>query len=76
MVYVGNDGGVQRIDNIWTEGILDWHNLANTTLGVTQFYGGDADQNGDRFIGGSQDNGFAFGTQTGNWTQPGSGDGS
>jgi len=55
-VYVGNDGGIQRADDIWsvipTSG---WTNLANG-LGITQFLGGAAAPDGSRIIGGTQDN--------------------
>ena len=75
IVYVGNDGGVQRIDDIWTEGKNDWHNLAGTTFGVTQFYGADAKKDGSLFIGGTQDNSFCFGSNASDWVQPVTGDG-
>lgn len=76
VVYVGNDGGVQRIDDIWTGFNQDWVNLANTTFGVTQFYGGDALKDGSLFIGGTQDNGFTLGSGISDWVQPRTGDGS
>lgn len=57
-VYVANDGGIQRTDDI--KGLFiggsGWVNLANN-LGITQFYGGCASPGGSIIAGGCQDNG-------------------
>lgn len=59
-VYVGHDGGIERTDNILTASQTShWVNL-NNGLGITQFYGGAAAQDGSRFIGGSQDNDIPY----------------
>jgi len=57
-IYVGNDGGIQKTDDIKSPalGTLGWTNLAHN-LGITQFYAGAASPNGDLF-GGAQDNGI------------------
>ena len=55
-VYHGNDGGIQRADDITTVAETSgWVNLANN-LGITQFYGGAASPDGAYIIGGTQDN--------------------
>lgn len=57
-VYVANDGGIQRTDDI--KGLFisgaGWVNLANN-LGITQFYGGCASPGAGIIVGGCQDNG-------------------
>jgi photosystem II stability/assembly factor-like uncharacterized protein len=66
-VYVANDGGIQRIDDIYTVGqVSGWTNLING-VGITQFYHAAAHVD-DYFIGGSQDNGVER-------LHPGDGDG-
>ena len=76
-VYVGNDGGIQTTDNIWTVNRYSgWVNLCNSSLGITQFYGASASMDGQVFAGGTQDNGFMFGQNSSNWFQPVTGDGS
>jgi len=58
IVYVANDGGVQRTFDIhgsFNNG-SGWENLAHN-LGVTQFYQGAAASDGSFIIGGCQDNG-------------------
>ncbi len=81
-VYIGNDGGIQKADNIETVGeYLGWTNLANH-LGITQFYGGAATsrleglQKGWIF-GGTQDNStLRYKPEDGiNWYQATTGDG-
>ncbi len=81
-VYFGNDGGIQKTDNIWTVSQNSgWTNLANTSLGITQFFGGSASNNGSIIIGGTQDNDKlrykSSGTWSGpnNWFQANTGDG-
>ena len=55
-VFHGNDGGIQRADDITTVAETSgWVNLANN-LGITQFYGGAASPDGAYIIGGTQDN--------------------
>lgn len=77
-IYVGNDGGIQRNDNVFD---TLWTNLAGTSLGITQFYGGAASTDGAYITGGTQDNGIlrfkATGTWSGkdNWFQRATGDG-
>ncbi len=57
-VFVVNDGGIQRTDDIKgiSAGSLNWVNLAHN-LGITQFYHGSADPSGSVVVGGCQDNG-------------------
>jgi len=78
IVYFGNDGGIQRADDISTVTTNNgWTNLANN-LGITQFYAGAASPSGDVVIGGSQDNSFMFLSDfdgTSEWIQPLTGDG-
>lgn len=76
-VFIGNDGGIQRANDIATAApTTGWVNLARN-LGITQFFGGAASPDGSRIIGCSQDNGVeyylpAYGTS---WVQPLTGDG-
>lgn len=76
-VYFGNDGGVQRTDNIdLVIPSTGWVNLAND-LGATQFYTGAVSGDGT-LIGGAQDNSFSIrraGNGANNWYQPTTGDG-
>jgi photosystem II stability/assembly factor-like uncharacterized protein len=81
-VYVGNDGGIQKTENVLTvDDTTGWINLAGTTLGITQFYGGAATSDGSTIIGGAQDNDHlrykSSGTWSGaaNWYQAQTGDG-
>ncbi len=78
IVYFGNDGGIQRANDIATVTTNNgWTNLANN-LGITQFYAGAASPSGDVIIGGSQDNSFMYLTDnlgTSEWVQPMTGDG-
>ena len=81
-VYVGNDGGIQKTENILSvDDTIGWINLAGTTLGITQFYGGAATADGSTIIGGAQDNDHlrykASGAWSGasNWFQAQTGDG-
>jgi len=76
-VYVGNDGGIQRIQHVDTvTPAAGWLNYANN-LGITQFYGAAASSDGTVFIGGAQDNSVSrgFQGQPNNWLQPFTGDG-
>ncbi len=78
IVYIGNDGGLYRSNNIFNasaSGTGNWQNL-NNGLAVTQFYGGAGLRAaGGRIIGGTQDNGalqYSFGTT---WARTAGGDG-
>lgn len=81
-VYFGNDGGIQKTNDVWnvTE-YSGWENLANTSLGITQFFGGAAAPDGSIIVGGAQDNDKLrykkSGTWSGvnNWYQAQTGDG-
>ena len=56
-VYVGNDGGVYRTQDVYAvEELGGWENLDNN-LGVTQFYGVAVNPKSGAIIGGAQDNG-------------------
>ena len=56
VIYVGNDGGIQRnTASPWTMNENQWTNLANG-LAITQFYGGAAAPDGSVIVGGAQDN--------------------
>lgn len=77
-IYFGNDGGIQKTDNIWNVSHYDgWTSLANG-LGITQFYHGAASTDGTLIVGGTQDNDklryfSAFSTE--GWEQIETGDG-
>lgn len=77
-VYFGNDGGIQRANNVLTvTETSGWTNLA-TNLGITQFYGGSAAPDGSLIVGGAQDNDKLHYTSANgihNWRQPSTGDG-
>jgi len=82
VVYFGNDGGIQKTNNVWTvTANSGWENLANTSLGITQFFGGAAAEDGSIIVGGTQDNDKlrykSSGTWSGNnnWYQSSTGDG-
>ena len=77
-VFVGNDGGIQRhpypFQWDYTSG---WVNLANN-LGITQFYHADANLDGSKILGGTQDNDDLLFTRSSgpqNWYQAAPGDG-
>jgi photosystem II stability/assembly factor-like uncharacterized protein len=75
-VYVANDGGIWRTDNIYTATTNSgWVNL-NNRLAITQFYGGSRFAGNDTVIGGTQDNGtLRFRGNANAWTQTFGGDG-
>lgn len=82
VVYFVNDGGIQKTNNIWNVSKYSgWDNLANTSLGITQFYGGAAAPDGSIIIGGTQDNDKLRYKKSGawsgvnNWYQATTGDG-
>ncbi|MFZ4708056.1 MAG: WD40/YVTN/BNR-like repeat-containing protein, partial [Bacteroidales bacterium] len=64
-IYVGNDGGIQRNDDVFD---TIWTNLAGTTLGITQFVGGAASPDGHYIIGGTQDNCHLRYKDSGSWS--------
>lgn len=83
-IFVGNDGGVYRADDVAQVGsepsppyVIGWTELVNS-YGATQFYGAAGNSVSGRIIGGAQDNGTvcydpALGTE--NWTTIFGGDG-
>ncbi len=62
--YSGNDGGIQRIDDVRSGGEYSWTNLANG-LAIAQFYSGSARADGSLIVGGAQDNGTLYYTPSG-----------
>jgi hypothetical protein len=77
VLYDGNDGGVWRTDNPTAAvGMLDWVNL-NGTLTLAEFYPGFAvdENNANRAIGGTQDNGTIAFSGNALWDQIACGDG-
>lgn len=75
-VFFGNDGGVQKTNDVLTAGpTTGWTNLANG-LSITQFYHGSPSADGTRYVGGTQDNGDVWRNSAGTWAHlPGTGDG-
>ncbi len=77
-VFVANDGGVQRADDITAVTTTSgWTNLANN-LGCSQFFKAAAAPDGSVIMGGMQDVGTAMLVTGGgqqDWTSPGGGDG-
>ena len=70
-VYFANDGGIQKTNDIWTvTQNSGWINLANTSLGITEFYGGAAAHDGSIIIGGTQDNDKLRYKKSGTWSTP------
>lgn len=74
-LFVGNDGGLFRTLDALAQGVttesgacdpangdFEWTNL-NNGYGVTQFYAGAVYPDGDRYFGGTQDNGTVRGTR-------------
>ncbi len=81
-VYFANDGGIQKTNDVWSVSENSgWVNLANTSLGITQFFGGAAANDGSIIVGGTQDNDKlrykSSGAWSGNnnWYQATTGDG-
>lgn len=71
-VYFGNDGGIQKANDILTVSENEgWTNLAGTTLGITQFYGGAASPDGSVICGGAQDNDQLRFHESGDWSGAG-----
>ena len=81
-IYIGNDGGVYRTDDIFSAGsdaknTNGWIKL-NHNYGVTQFYGIAWNPTSGALIGGAQDNGTVKLTQNAKpdgWTEEYGGDG-
>ncbi|NOX85693.1 MAG: hypothetical protein GXO86_06980 [Chlorobi bacterium] len=70
-VYFGNDGGIQKTNDVWTVSQNSgWVNLANTSLGITQFHGGAAANDGSIIVGGAQDNDKLRYKSSGSWSGP------
>ena len=68
-VYFGNDGGIQKTNDVWNvTPYSGWENLADTSLGITQFFGGAASDNGSIIVGGAQDNDKLRYKKTGTWS--------
>lgn len=76
-LYVANDGGIQRIFEIYTQTPATPVTNLNNNLGITQFYAGSASPNGGLVLAGAQDNDTLRwnGGSTGQWAQVKSGDG-
>jgi hypothetical protein len=71
-VFVGNDGGIQRMTDYSTGTTTSgWTNLCGTTLGITQFFGGAAAPDGSFVIGGTQDNDHLRYKPSGSWSGAG-----
>lgn len=68
LIYVGNDGGIQTTGNVWTATTSSWTNLAGTSLGITQFFGGAAYPDGSVIVGGTQDNDHLRYRSSGSWS--------
>ena len=77
-VYFGNDGGIWRVNNVYTvANTSGWINL-NSGLPITQFYGGSRNPTTGAIVGGTQDNGTLRFTPAGGanaWTTMFGGDG-
>ncbi|MDZ4804876.1 MAG: FG-GAP-like repeat-containing protein, partial [Candidatus Eisenbacteria bacterium] len=73
-VYFGNDGGIQRKDDILA-GPNDWTDLSNG-LKSSQFYKGAVQRIGTEVMGGLQDNGTWRYSGNINWNRQWGGDGS
>lgn len=70
-VYFGNDGGIQMTNDVTSvTQNTGWVNLCNTTLGITQFYGGAAAPDGSIIVGGTQDNDHLRYRASGTWSGP------
>ncbi len=69
VVYFGNDGGIQKAADVWSVSMNSgWENLANTSLGITQFFGGAAADDGSIIVGGTQDNDKVRYRESGAWS--------
>jgi len=75
-VYVGNDGGIYRTQDIYAvEPLGGWQPL-NNNLGVTQFYGIAGNETSGVLVGGTQDNGtIRYSGDAQKWTPMYGGDG-
>jgi photosystem II stability/assembly factor-like uncharacterized protein len=70
VMYVGNDGGIYRSDNRG-----DSWSARNNNLFITQFYYGAVAPTGNKFYGGTQDNGTLASNGSSNWITMMGGDG-
>ncbi len=73
-VYYGNDGGIYRLEDSWGTTFT----RLNNNYGVTQFYGGAAQNATGKIFGGTQDHGTLVYTPAGgpqSWTTMAGGDG-
>jgi photosystem II stability/assembly factor-like uncharacterized protein len=72
VVYFGNDGGIQMTNDIWSVAEESgWINLCNSTLGITQFFGGAALPDASVIVGGTQDNDKLRYRSSGAWSGTG-----
>ncbi|MCG3130821.1 MAG: hypothetical protein FLDDKLPJ_01594 [Phycisphaerae bacterium] len=75
-VYIGNDGGLYRTDDITTATEDTGWFVMNNNLGVTQFYGAAAGPLSETVVGGTQDNGtLRYRGDPQNWDRIFGGDG-
>lgn len=84
-MFASNDGGIWQTNNSTASLATDncnpntaqvsWQPL-NNNYAVTQFYHGSVARDGQTMIGGSQDNGTIWRSETGEWQQINGGDGS
>lgn len=71
-VYLGTDGGIYRIADVYGTGSLE----LNNTLAITQFYGAAVNATSGVVLGGTQDNGtLRYAGNTQGWTSSLGGDG-
>jgi hypothetical protein len=77
-VYIGNDGGIYKTEDITTASFTSVAFTAlNNNLGITQFYGAAGNATSGKIFGGTQDNGTLLYTPAGGttWTLRVGGDG-
>ncbi|MGX5201124.1 putative Ig domain-containing protein [Aliikangiella sp. IMCC44632] len=84
-VFATNDGGIWITENANATAAsnncnpntseIDWRSL-NNNYAVTQFYHGSVSRDGKTMIGGSQDNGTQWRSESGEWERINGGDGS
>lgn len=71
-LYFGGDGGMYRTSNVYGDSATE----LNNNLGITQFYGGDINDQSGVVLGGTQDNfTLRYAGDTENWTITFGGDG-
>ena len=74
-IFVGNDGGLYRADDVAAVQRLSGWTTLNNGLGITQFYGAAGNPQTGVIIGGTQDNGTVKFSGTPTWTSMYAGDG-